>query len=70
MAALSPVLCCLYQLLLPRLGVGSFLALPYLTLVFLVLANRKHLKGFTYIPAKHWGVPETIRNEFKKNPPH
>ena len=69
MAAFSPVMCCLYQLILPRLGIGSFLALPYLTLVFLVLTNRKHLKGFTYVPAKHWGVPETIRKEFKKSPP-
>ena len=60
MAALTPVMCCIYQLILPRLGIGSFLALPYLSLVFLVLTNRKHLKDFTYVPAKYWGVPETI----------
>lgn len=66
MAAFSPIMCCLYQLILPRLGISSFLALPYLTLVFLALTNRKYLKGFTYIPPSHWGVPETISKEFKK----
>jgi len=60
MAGLTVIMCCIYQLILPRLGIASFLALPYLTLVFLVFANRKRLKGFTYVPAKHWGVPETI----------
>ena len=66
MAAFSPVMCCVYQLILPRLGIGSFLALPYLTLVFLALATRKHLKGFTYVPPNYWGVPETISQEFNK----
>lgn len=66
MAAFSPVLCLVYQLLLPHLGIGSFLALPYLTLVYIVLINRHYLKGFTYIPVKYWGVPETIaKNHIK-----
>ena len=64
MAGLTVIMCCIYQLILPRLGIASFLALPYLTLVFLVFANRKRLKGFTYVPAKHWGVPETIAETF------
>ena len=66
-AAFSPVMCCIYQLILPRIGIGSFLALPYLTIVFLIFVNRKHFTGFTYIPAKYWGVPETINHNFKKN---
>ena len=66
MAALSPVVCCIYQLILPHLGIKSFLALPYLTIVYLVLANRKRLHGFTYVPAKYWGVPETINANFHK----
>jgi urea transporter len=61
LSGLTVVMCCIYQLILPRLGIGSFLALPYLTLVFLAFANRKRLKGFTYVPAKYWGVPETIK---------
>lgn len=64
-AAFTPVICCIYQLILPRIGIGSFLALPYLTLVFLLFANRKHFSDFTYVPAGKWGVPETIAEEFK-----
>lgn len=60
MSGLTVIMCCLYQLILPYLGIGSFLALPYLTLVFLTFASRERLKGFTYVPAKYWGVPETI----------
>lgn len=63
MTGLTPVICCIYQLILPSLGIGSFLALPYLTTVYLVFVNRKYLKGFTYVPAKYWGVPETIKQE-------
>ena len=58
--AITPIICCIYQLILPRIGIGSFLALPYLTVVYVIFANRKRLRGFTYVPAKHWGVPETI----------
>ena len=66
MAALTPVMCCIYQLILPVLGIGSFLALPYLTLVYFVFTNRIHLKGFTYVPAKYWGVPETINLNYNR----
>lgn len=67
LAGLTVVMCCIYQLILPRLGVGSFLALPYLTLVFIVFTLRKRLNGFTYVPASHWGVPETISKDFPLN---
>lgn len=64
--ALTPVMCFIYQLILPRIGIGSFLALPYLTIVYIIFINRKRLHGFTYVPAKHWGVPETITQLFSK----
>lgn len=70
MVALTPIMCCIYQCLLTPLGVGSFLALPYLTIAIVVFTCCKKRKGFTYIPSDYWGVPETILNEFKKNPPH
>ena len=66
LAGLTVVMCCFYQLILPYLGIGSFLALPYLTLVLLTFANRKRLKTLTYVPSEHWGVPETISDSFTK----
>ena len=65
MIALTPVLCCIYQCLLTSIGIGSFLALPYLTIAISVFACRKKLKGFIYVPVDDWGVPETIAHNYK-----
>jgi len=65
MAALTPVICCIYQCFLTSMHIGSFIALPYLTIAIFVFAIRKKLKGFTYISADDWGVPETISQKFK-----
>jgi len=65
MAALTPVMCCIYQCFLTSIHIGSFIALPYLTIAIFVFAIRKKLKGFTYISVDDWGVPETISQKFK-----
>ena len=60
MAALTPIVCALFKLLLTPVGLGAFLAFPYVTLCILAFLLRNKLKGFQYIPGKYWGVPETI----------
>ena len=62
--AFSPVICCIYQCLLTSVHIGSFLALPYLTIAVFVFAIRKKFKNFTYVPVDDWGVPETIAKKY------
>ena len=66
MSGLTVILCCVYQLILPQLGIGTILAFPYMTLAYLVIGIRRRRKDVTYISAKYWGVPETIAEAFKK----
>lgn len=63
-SGLTVVFCCIYQLILPQLGIGTILAFPYMTLAYLVIIIRRKRKDVTYISAKYWGVPETIAQMF------
>lgn len=63
-AAFTPILCVVFKVILAPLGLGSVLAFPYVTICILVFLCRGKLKGFTYVPGKYWGVPETIYKSF------
>lgn len=47
------------------LGMGSVYAWPYVILCVLVFTGRDKFSRLTYIPAKNWGVPETLSQGFE-----
>lgn len=48
------------------IGAIAALAIPYATLCIVVFLGRDMFKGLTYVPARNWGVPETILRDFKE----
>lgn len=45
-------------------AIASF-AFPYAILCIVVFLGRDMFKNMTYVPASNWGVPETIKKDFK-----
>lgn len=54
------------KVVLTPLGMNTFAALPYALICVLVFLGRDKFKGLTYIPAKNWGVPETLNSDLKE----
>ena len=62
-AATTVVAAGLRVIFLPT-GVASVYAWPYVILCVLVFLGRDKFAHLTYIPAKNWGVPETLTEGF------
>lgn len=65
LAAASTLVAAGLRVIFLPLGVASVYAWPYVIICVIVFIGRDKLAGLDYIPAKNWGVPETLMKGFK-----
>lgn len=53
------------KVILAPIGVGTFAAWPYATICAATFLGRDKFSHLKYVPAKYWGVPETISQGIK-----
>lgn len=69
LAAFTTIVTASLNVVFAPLGVTSVAAFPYSILCIIVFMTRDLFKNLIYVPAKNWGVPETIYQESKLNYP-
>lgn len=67
MAALTVFMAAGLRVIFAPLGIKSFYAIPYAITCVVAFLGRETYGNFTYVPARNWGVPETIAKEFKQD---
>jgi len=66
LAALTVVFAAGLRVVFAPLGIVSFYATPYAVTCIVAFLARDTFSKFFYVPARNWGVPETIAKEFKQ----
>ncbi len=64
-AAFTPILAAGLRVIFSATGIGSFAAWPYALTCIAIFLGRDKFKNFTYVAPANWGVPETIKKDFK-----
>jgi len=67
MAALTVFLAAGLRVIFAPLGIVSFYAIPYSITCIVAFLGRDTFSNFIYVPARNWGVPETIAKEYKQD---